>query len=49
VFESANPALDLSLARSLFPDVVGDRASAEVAAASDPRLRQVYLRYVGRR
>jgi hypothetical protein len=49
VFESANPALDLPLARTTFPGVIGDRAAAEAAAASDPRLRQVYLRYVGRR
>jgi hypothetical protein len=49
VFESANPALDLPLARSAFPGLVADRAAADAAAASDPRLRQVYLRYVGRR
>ena len=48
-FESANPALDLTLARSAFPGLVGDRAAADAAAASDPRLRQVYMRYVGRR
>jgi hypothetical protein len=49
VFESANPALDLPLARAALPGVVADRAAADAAAASDPRLRQVYLRYVGRR
>jgi hypothetical protein len=49
VFESANPALDLPLARATLPDLVDDRAAADAAAASDLRLRQVYLRYVGRR
>jgi hypothetical protein len=49
LFESANPALDLPLARAAFPSAVANRAAAESAAASDPRLRQVYLRYVGRR
>ena len=49
VFESANPALDLPLAQSAFPQVVGNRSAAEALAASDPRARQVYLRYVGRR
>lgn len=49
LFESANPALDLPLAAAELPGVAGDRAAAEAAAASDPRLRQVYLRYVGRR
>jgi hypothetical protein len=49
VFESANPALDLPLGRTLFPDLVADRGAAEAAAAGDQRLRQVYLRYVGRR
>lgn len=49
VFESANPALDLPLAAAAFPGVAGDRAAAEAVAASDPRARQVYLRYVGPR
>jgi hypothetical protein len=49
VFESANPALDLPLARAAFPQVVGNRGAAEAFAAGDPRARQVYLRYVGRR
>jgi hypothetical protein len=48
-FESANPALDLALGRAAFPELLGDRSAAENAAASNPRLRQVYLRYVGRR
>ncbi len=49
VFESANPALDLPLARLTMPAVIGDRGAADAAARSDPRLRQAYLRYVGRR
>jgi hypothetical protein len=44
-FESANPVLD----KTLFPDLVGDRASADAAAASNAALHQIYLRYVGRR
>ena len=48
LFESANPALDLPLAASAFPGVIGNRAAAADLAA-DVRLRQVYLRYVGRR
>jgi hypothetical protein len=49
VFESANPLLDLPLAEMAFPDLAGDRVKADAAAASNPALRQVYLRYVGRR
>jgi len=49
VFESANPALDLVTGRAAFPSLVSDRGAAEAAAAGDPRLRQAYLRYVGRR
>lgn len=49
VFESANPALDLPLAGATFPGVAGNRPAADATAASDPRSRQVYLRYVGRR
>jgi hypothetical protein len=49
LFESANPALDLDLASTALPQVVGDRAAADAAAAANPNLHQVYLRYVGRR
>jgi hypothetical protein len=49
VFESANPALDLTAGRAAFPALVSDRVAADAAAASDPRLHQAYLRYVGRR
>jgi hypothetical protein len=49
VFESANPALDLPLAATAFPGVAGNRDAAEALAASDARVHQVYLRYVGRR
>jgi hypothetical protein len=48
VFESANPVLDRPLAQGAFPHALGNRSAAE-RLAGDPRLRQVYLRYVGRR
>jgi hypothetical protein len=49
VFESSNPLLDLVVAERDFPDLVGSRTMADAAAATQPRLRQVFLRYVGRR
>jgi hypothetical protein len=49
VFESANPVLDIEVAFRDFPGVEGSRSAADALAASQPRLRQVYLRYVGRR
>ena len=49
VFESGNPVLDLPLAETTFPALIGDRAAADAAATANPALHQVYLRYVGRR
>ena len=49
VFESGNPVLDLPLAQAAFPALIDDRAAADAAASANPALRQVYLRYVGRR
>jgi hypothetical protein len=49
VFESGNPVLDLALAESAFPALIGDRPAADAAASANPALHQVYLRYVGRR
>jgi hypothetical protein len=46
VFESGDPLLDLSVGGALFG---ADRDGAARAAGSDPRLHQVYLRYVGPR
>jgi hypothetical protein len=49
LFESSYPLLDLPLARRAFPGLEGDLARAAQMSLTEPRLHQVYLRYVGPR
>jgi hypothetical protein len=49
MFETSNPLVDLDVAGSAFPDLLGNALKAGDMARGDAALHQVYLRYIGPR